>query len=195
MMMMISPTPDIAPDTMKMVPSSAQKRRLTFSTTASQVTTVLSRDDYTQEEKANCWWSTSDHNDFRESAKNTMTETRNRQQYLILKMQGAYKAAQILGRNRGCKDFGDLLQDPSHHCTQLDEWVERAGGCRGLERHIWQARRSDSFEIRALVIDTDRMGVSDSDDEIAEVYTEHAQTHTLYARMVGDSDYRAAYSV
>jgi hypothetical protein len=190
---MTSPTHDIVPDTMKMVPSAAHKRRLTFSTTASQVTTGLSIEDYTEKEKADCWWSISDHNGFREGAKNTMRETQKLQRQLIIKMQGAYKVAQFLGRNRGYKDFSDLLQDPSHHCSQLDEWVARADGCRGLERHIWQARRSDGLEIRALVVETDRMIVSD--DEITKVYTEHSNTHTLYARMVGDSDYRAAYSV
>jgi hypothetical protein len=195
---MTSPTPDSLsipniPTDMKMVPSTAHKRRLTFSTAASQVITVLSRDDYTQQEKAACWWSTSDHSGFRENARTTMRETQKLQQDLIIKMQGAYKVAKFLGRNRGCKDFSDLLQDPSHHCSQLDEWVARADGCRGLERHIWQARRSDCLEIRALVVDTDRMSVSD--DEITEVYTEHSNTHTLYARMVGVSDYRAVYSI
>ena len=147
---MTSPTPDSVsipdvPTAMKMVPSTAHKRRLTFSTAASQAITVLSLDDYTQQEKAACWWSASDHSGFRENARTTMRETQKLQQQLIIKMQGAYKVAKFLGRNRGCKDFSDLLQDPSHHCSQLDEWVARADGCRGLERHIWQARRSDCF--------------------------------------------------
>jgi hypothetical protein len=187
---MASPTPDAME--MEPIMGTLYKRRITFSTNVSQVTTGLSLDDYTVQEKANCWWSTLDHNSFRESAKNTMRETQKSQRLLIIKMKGAYKAAQFLGRNRGYKDFSDLLQDPSHHCTHLDEWVARADGCRGLERHIWEARRSDGLEIRALVVETNRMGVS---DEMAEIYTEHAQIHTLYARMLGDSDYRAAYSV
>jgi hypothetical protein len=190
------------PTAMKMVvPSTTaaqhNKRRLlvTFSPAASQVI-VLSRDDYTQQEKAACWWSASDHSGFRENARTTMRETQKLQHQLIVKMQGAYKVAKYLGsrnNSKGChQDFSDLLRDPSRHCSQLDEWVARADGCRGLERHIWQARRSDCLEIRALVVDTDRMSVSD--DEITEVYTEHSNTHTLYARMVGVSDYRAAYS-
>jgi hypothetical protein len=194
----MTPTPDSVsvPDVstaMEMVPSTAHKRRLTFSTAASQVIIVFSLDDYTQQEKEASWWSISDHKGFRENARTTMRETQELQQQLIIKMQGAYNVAKFLGRNRGYKDFSDLLQDPSHHCSQLDEWVARADGCRGLERHIWQARRSDCLEIRALVVDPDRMSISD--DEITEVYTEHSNTHTLYARMVGVSDYRAAYSL
>lgn len=186
-------SPGSEPNAVKMISSTAHKHRLTFSTAASHVTTVLSLDDYTHQEKADCWWSISDHNSFRKNAKSTMREAQELQQQLIIKMQGAYKAAQFLSRNRGRKDFSDLLQDPSHHCSQLDEWVARADGCRGLERHIWRAMRLDCLEIRVLVVETNRMGVSD--DEITEVYTEHSNTHTLYARMIGDSDYRAAYRI
>jgi hypothetical protein len=44
-----------------------------------------------------------------------------------------------------------------------------------------------------MVLEMDHMGISHM--EIAEAYTDQVRTHTLYARMIGEADYRAACSV
>jgi hypothetical protein len=173
----------------------AHKHRLSFSLTASEVR-VLSIGDYTPKEKADCWWSSSDHTDFRKGAKKNMREARNFQRHLITKMEESYNAAQLLGRNSDEKDFHDLMQDPRHLYPKLEKWAARTG-CRGLERCIsafqGQARRSEGSEIREMVLEMDHMGISGT--EIAAAYTDQVRTHTLYARMIGEADYHAAYSV
>jgi hypothetical protein len=125
-----------------------------------------------------------------------MKEARKFQRHLITKMEESYNAAQLLGRSHDLRDFHDLLQDPRHLYSELEKWAARSG-CRGLERCIsafqGQARRSESLEIREMVLEMDHMGVSDI--EIAESYTDQVRTHTLYARMIGEADYRAAYNV
>jgi hypothetical protein len=189
-------SPASAPDAMAMVTKTARKRRLTFATDVSQVT-VLSLEDYTQEEKANCWWSSSEHKGFIKSAKDTMREARIFQRQLITNIEDAYKTAQLLAIRQDYKGFKGLLRDPSQHSAKLEEWAVHANGCRGLEKHIStfqrQTRKSGAFYIRSMVIEGERMGIRDV--EIAEVYTEQARTYSLYARMVGEADYRGAYSV
>jgi hypothetical protein len=173
----------------------SHKQRLNFSTTVSQVI-VLSAGDYTQKEKADCWWSISDQAGFREGAKDNMREARKFQRHLITKIEDSYKVAQSIGRSRDEKDFYDLLQNPRHLHPKLEKW-SASTGCRGLERCIStfqrKARRSESLEIRELVLEMNHMGVPGI--EIAEVYTDQVRTHTLYARMIGEADYGAAYIV
>jgi hypothetical protein len=186
-----------SPNTNAMITATktVQKHRLNFSTTVTQVI-VLSIGDYTQKEKADCWWTPSDHTAFRKGAKENMKEARNFQRHLITKMEESYNMAQLLGRSHDEKDFDDLLQDPRHLYPKLETWAARTG-CRGLERCIsalqGQARRSEGLEIREMVLEMDHMCVSDI--EIAEAYTDQVRTHTLYARMIGEADYRAAYIV
>jgi hypothetical protein len=171
----------------------AHKHRIKFSTTVSEVK-VLSIGEYTPKEKVDCWWSPSDHTDFRKGAKENMREARKFQRHLITKMEESYIVAQLLGRSHDEKDFHDLLQDPRHLYPKLEKWAARTY-CRGLERCIsvsqGQVRRSEALEIREMVLEMDHMGVCDI--EIAEAYMDQVRTHTLYARMIGDADYRAAH--
>jgi hypothetical protein len=177
---------------MRMATKTARKHRLNFSTTVSEVI-VLSICDYSLKEKSDCWWSTSDFTDFRKGAKDSMREARKFQRHLITKMEESYNVAQLLGRSHDEKDFNDLLQDPRHLYLKLQNWAAHTG-CRGLERCIsafqGKARRSEGLEIREMVLEMNHMGVSDI--EIAEAYTDQVRTHKLYARMMGEADYRVA---
>jgi hypothetical protein len=174
-----------------------RKRRLTFAPEISKVIgTVISREDYTVEEKKRCWWSAREVSKSRTLSLCLIHTFRERGQHFIKLIDDSLMVAQCLSTSLVDKEVDSLLKDPSNYTSKLETWALNGGEfCRGLERRIsvFQKRECTATvrEIRGMVLDTQRMGVSS--EEAAKMYAEQSLASRIYARWMGEADYSSAY--
>jgi hypothetical protein len=172
-----------------------RKRRLTFASEISNVIgMVLSREDYTAEEKKICYWSESERSNLRNHSRQLIRLIKERGLHFIQLTDDSLKVAQYLSMSLADKEVDSLLKDPSKYTSKLEAWTLHGEAWRGLERcmSVFQNERSATHrEIIATVLDTQRMGVSS--EEAAEMYAEQSLSIRIYARLMGDADYSSAY--
>jgi hypothetical protein len=173
-----------------------RKRRLTFAPEISKVIgTVISREDYTVEEKKSCWRSAKEISESRTHIKCLIHTYRDMGQHFIRLIDDSFMAAQYLSTSLADNEVDSLLTDPSNYTSKLEAWSLNGQGRRGLEKHISvfqkRERSATAREIRGMVLDTQRMGVSRK--EAAEVYAEQSLASRIYARKMGDADYNSTY--
>jgi hypothetical protein len=171
-------------------------RRLTFAPVISKVMgTVLSRDDYTAEEKENCRWAADEMSNSRRRSRRIIQTVRERGRPFIKMVDDSFKAAQCLSTTLEDKEVDALLQDPTNYTCKLEAWSLNGQGRRCLEKRIsvfLQVERTAIVrEIREMVINTHRMG--GADEFIAEIYAGYSLGSRIYARWVGDADYTAVH--
>jgi predicted metalloprotease len=175
-----------------------RKRRLTFAPEISKVVgTVISREDYTAEEMKRCWWSSKEVSKSRILSIRLIHTVRDRGQHFIRLIDDSFMVAQCLSTSLAEKEVDSLMKDPSKYTSKLEAWTLNGQGRRGLERNISvfqkRERTAGGREIRGMVVDTLRMGVSS--EEAAEMYAEQSLASRIYARWMGQADYSSAYFV
>jgi hypothetical protein len=169
-----------------------KRRRLTFAPVISKVIgTVLSRRDYTVQEKLNCWWSLSEVSKSRTHSLILVTTALEHGQHFIKMIDDSFKWAQYLSTNLGDKKVHALLQDPSSYSYIFDTWTFTVKGSRGLEKHMSYFQKTAGRRIRRMVIRTQRMGVSSED--VADLYAEKCLASRIHARWMGEIDFILAY--
>jgi hypothetical protein len=172
------------------------KRRLTF---APQIAEVVGRgislEDYSREELAASWWSVEELKDVFNDAKfilRALSECAPTKKDLL---DVSYKRAQGFAKRLSDKGMDALLRDPSDCTTGLESWTAREAGCRGLEKYVSRFQRaqriSGAQKMVAILLEARQAGVSDN--EIADIYAEQSKASLLFARFMGEADYRAAY--
>jgi hypothetical protein len=172
-----------------------RKRRLTFASEISYVIgTVLSREDYTVEEKKICYWSKSERSVLRTNAMQQIQTLMMRCRHFVELIDDSLKVAKYLSTSLEDKRVDSLLKDPSKFTSKLEAWTLNGQAWRGLERYVsvfQKGRTATHREIIATVLDTQRMGVSS--EEAAAMYAEQCLASRIYARWMGDADYSSAY--
>jgi hypothetical protein len=173
-----------------------KKRRLTFAPEISKVIgTVISREEYTAEEKKSCRWSNRDLSKSRTRSMQLIAAARDRGQHFIKMIDDSFRVAQYLSTILGDKEVDSLLQDPSNYTSKLEAWSLMKQSHRGLEKHISLFQKNEKnatiLEIRGMVLDNQRVGVSS--EEAAEMYAAQSLASRIYSRWVGDADYSAIY--
>jgi hypothetical protein len=176
----------------------ASKRRIRFAPIVSKVVgTVLSRDDFSEEEKKDYWTG---------SGEFALLQTRARLLVMAVKKHGpayvdfiedSYKEAQQLSESMVDDDDIDIFfEDPSQYTDKMEMWTEASYGQRGLEKYISPLqenhRESEIREATLIVLVAANRGVSD--DDIADLYAALSWSSCIYSRMLGHADYAAAYS-
>jgi hypothetical protein len=170
----------------------SRRKRFRFAPETSQVVgTVLSRYDYTDEEKNNCWWSKEMRHSFRSSAKNTIeTAVATMEEDMIYLLDDSYKFAQDLAGSLYNDDIEEILQDPSLHTRRLEVWSKKGTSACGLERFISKLqsleRKADYVRFRRSVVYMSK--TTRAAEEIAEVAIQLSVTSRIYARMVGHAE-------
>jgi hypothetical protein len=99
------------------------KRSITFAPEISKVIgTVISREDYTTEEKKSCRWSNRELSKSRTRSMQLIISARERGQHFIKMIDESFRMAQCLSTALGDKEVDSLLQDPSNYTSKLEAW-------------------------------------------------------------------------
>jgi hypothetical protein len=172
------------------------KRRLTFAPQIAQVVSKgISLEDYSREELAASWWSVEELRDVFNDAKFILRAVSECAPTKIEMLDVSYKRAQGFAKRLSDKGMDALLRDPSDCTAGLESWTARGACCRGLEKYVSRFQRaqriSGSQKMVALLLETRQAGVSD--DEIADIYAEQSRASFIFARFMGEADYRTAY--
>jgi hypothetical protein len=171
-------------------------RSLTFAPEISKVVgTVISREDYTAEEKERCWWSATELSEIHIHSRRLILIYKERGRHFIKMIDDSFKGVQYLSTILGDKEVDHLLQDPSNYTSKLESWSLIGQSHRGLEKQISVLQKREKIaivrEIRGMVLYNQRMGVSS--EEAAEICWEQSLASRIYARWMGDADYCSAY--
>jgi hypothetical protein len=167
----------------------SRRKSFRFAQEISQVVgTVLSRDDFTEEETSNYWWSKEKSRTCRSAACLIIETARaNKDDDMIYLIDDSYKFAMNVA---GCLKedaIDDILKDPSLYTRLLEVWSAKAQEACGLEPMISQLqkleRRADYACLRRYVVNTSE--TTRTVEEIAEVATRISLTSRVYARMAG----------
>jgi hypothetical protein len=173
---------------------STNKRRIHFAPIV-QVFHVISRSNFTQEEKESYWCSNHEQQGFLASAMQLVVESRKNGHGFIAMVDDSYQIAQRLSSSLKPHQIDTVLRDPRRYTEQLEACSLVGKGRRGLEKitstYYRQARRPVVQATKAMICDMSRTGIGD--EEIAELYAEQSRTSLIYSRMVGCADSRAAY--
>jgi hypothetical protein len=172
------------------------KRRLTFAPQIAQVVgNGISLEDYSIEELDASWWSVEELKDIFDDAKFILQALSECGLTKIDLLDISYKRARRLARSLNRKGMDALLRDPSDCTTELESWTARGAGCRGLEKYSSRFQRaqriSGSQQMLTSLLETRQGGVSD--DEIADIYAELSKASLIFARLMGEADYRTTY--
>jgi hypothetical protein len=169
-----------------------KKRRLTFAPTiATVVGTALSREDYTVQEKKNCWWAAEEMFRSRAHAKRVMTLIMHSGQYFLKMIDDSFKLAQLLSTSLQETEMDALMLDPNNHRSEIDASEFNGHGRRGLERQMSVFQKMRVREIREKVLHHQSMDLSS--EEVAEKYAEECLASRIYSRWMGRVDYTLAY--
>jgi hypothetical protein len=172
-----------------------KKRHLTFSPIISTVvgtgTGALSREDYTVQEKRNCWWAVDEISRSRAHAKRVITLIKHSGRGYVTMIDDSFKLAQQLSTSLLETEMDALMQDPNNFRSQIDASEFNGHGRRGLERRLSVFQQMTGREIREMVLQNQRMEVSS--EEVAEKYAEECLASRIYARWMGRVDYKLAY--
>jgi hypothetical protein len=182
------------------------RKRFRFAPEISQVVgTVLSRDDFTEQENSNYWWNKEQTLTFRSAACIVIETARaNKDENMIYLIDDSYKFAKdVAGCSKDSYKFAKdvagcskddaieaILQDPSLHTRRLEIWSAKEQDACGLERMISKfqqlERRADFVRLQLYVVNTSE--TTRTVEEIAEIATRLSLTSRLYARMVGHAE-------
>jgi hypothetical protein len=172
-----------------------KKRRLTFSPTISTIVGIgagaLSREDYTVQEKRNCWWAVEEISRSRAHAKRVMTLIRHSGQHFVTMIDDSFKLAQELSTSLLEPEMDALMRDPNNYRSEIDASEFNGHGRRGLERQMSVFQKMAGRGIRENVLQNQRMDVSS--EEVAEKYALECLAGRIYARWMGRVDYILAY--
>ena len=161
------------------------------------VDTVLSRDDFTEEETSNYWWSREKSHTFRSAACLIIETARaNKDDNMICLIDDSYKFAKDATECLKDDAIEDILQDPSLHTRLLEVWYFKEQDACGLEPMISQLqqleRRTDYACLRRYVVNVSK--TKRTVEEIAEIAIRISLTSRVYARMVGHAQANLLYS-
>jgi hypothetical protein len=174
----------------------ASKRRITFATTVSEVVgRVLSRDDFSEAEKAEYWIERKEFAQIRSNANVVVAAVKEHGQAYVDFIEDSYRIAQHLSEFMVDDDESDLFfEDPSTYTKKMVIWTEADYGQRGLEKYIASRmgshRVTESREARLVVVTAASMDLND--DDLANLSEALSWTASIYARMLGHSDSIAA---
>jgi hypothetical protein len=174
-----------------------RKRSIRFASNISEVVgRVLSRDDFSEDEKADYWIERIQFAQIQANARVVVTAVRKHGAAYVHCIDDAYKIAQHLSEYMVENNAIDLFfEDPSSYTEKMEMWSEADYGQRGLERHISTLQRSqralETRETRRMVLIAAKKGMGA--DELAEIYGALSWMTCLYSRMLGHADYAVAY--
>jgi hypothetical protein len=184
--------------TLNSVGGKTRKRRVRFASSVAKVVgRVLSRDDFSEDEKADYWMERHEFAQTQSNAKVVVLAVRKHGPAYVDFIEDSYKIAQHLSEFMVEDDDIDLFfEDPSCYTEKMERWSEAEYGQRGLERYISPLQKSqrslETRETRLMVLETANKGIGN--DELAEIYAALSWMACLYARMLGHADYTVAYS-
>jgi hypothetical protein len=176
----------------------ARKRRVRFaSSIANVVGRVLSRDDFSEDEKADYWIERQEFVRIQSNAKVVVLAVKKHGPAYVDFIEDSYKIAQHLSEFMVEDDDIDLFfEDPSYYTEKMEMWSDAEYGQRGLERYISPLQKSqrslETRETRLMVLETANKGIGN--DDLAEIYAALSWMTCLYSRMLGHADYTVAYS-
>jgi hypothetical protein len=175
-----------------------RKRSVRFASTISEVVgRVLSRDDFTEDEKADYWIERKQFVQIQSNAKLVVMAVKKHGPAYVHFIEDSYKIAQHLSEFMIEDDDIDLFfEDPSCYTEKMEMWADADYGQRGLERYISPLQKSqralETRETRLMVLFAAHKGIGH--DEVAEIYAALSWMTRLYSRMSGHADYNVAYS-
>jgi hypothetical protein len=175
----------------------ARKRSIRFASNISEVVgRVLSRDDFSEDEKADYWIERKEFVQIQTNARVIVMAVKKHGSAYVRCIDDAYKIAQHLSEFMVEDDAIDLFfEDPSCYTEKMEMWSEADYGQRGLERYISPLQRSqrvlETRETRRMVLIAANKGAGH--DELAEIYATLSWMTCLYSRMLGHADYAVAY--
>jgi hypothetical protein len=176
----------------------ASKRSVRFASNVAEVVgRVLSRQDFSEAEKANYWIARQEFVQIQSNARVVVMAVKKHGPAYIDCIEEAYKIAQHLSEFMLEDNAINLFfEDPSFYTEKMEMWSDADYGQRGLERYISPLQKSqralETRETRLMVLVAADRGIGD--DEIAEIYAALSWMTSLYSRMVGHADYIVAYS-
>jgi hypothetical protein len=175
-----------------------RRKKFRFAPETSQVIgTVLGRDDFTDEEKSNYWWSREKSHTFRSAACNIIETARANtdEDNMIYLIDDSYKFAKDVACCLEDDAIEEILRDPSLHTRRLEVWSTNGHNFCGLERMISQLqqleRRAGCVRLRRDVVNMSK--TTRTVEEISEIATRLSLTGRVYARMVGHAEAHIIY--
>jgi hypothetical protein len=177
----------------------SHRKRFRFAPEISQVVdTGLSRDDFTEEETSNYWWSREKSHTLRSAACLIIETARaNKDDDMMIHLiDDSYKFAKDATGCLKVDAIEDILQDPSLHSRLLEVWYTKEQDACGLEPMISQLqkleRRADYACLLRYVVNMSE--TTRTVEEIAEIAIRISLTSRVYARMVGHAEANILYS-
>jgi hypothetical protein len=172
--------------------------RVSFCPSISEVVCeVMSREDFTEEERKELYMTIADMHEIKNDAKFITKYFRAKDKNSIVALDQVYTDA--LRMSTTFETYEDFLLFLRNDDRQLERIVEsltpwcrksKVSG-RGLERYCSQKQRSDRLafgtECRAAVVRLSRSNAV-SDDDIAKFYHEYSRGNMIYARLMGHAD-------
>jgi hypothetical protein len=177
--------------------AASKRSRIRFASTVSKVAgTVLSRDDFSEDEKADYWTERKEFASIRSKAKIAVMAIKRHGSAYVLFLEESYEEAQNLAEFMvDDNDIKVFFGEPSRYTETMEMWSEANYGQRGLEMHITSLQQSqralENRETRRMVLIAAKSG---SADELADLYAALSWTTCIFSRMLGHADYVAAYS-
>jgi hypothetical protein len=176
-----------------------EKRSVRFASNVSKIVgRVLSRDDFSEDEKTDYWIGRKESFHGQTKAKHVVMSVEKHGSEYVHFLEESYEVAQFL--SEFMKDGNDIeifFGDPSCYTENMEMWSAANYGQRGLERYISslqkRQRALEKFETRRTVLVAAKKGMRA--DELAEFYAAISWTTCIYSRMLGHADYAAAHFV
>jgi hypothetical protein len=175
----------------------ASKRSVRFALTVSEVVgRVLSRDDFSEDEKTDYWMERKEFVRNQSKAKITVMAVKKHAPAFVHLLEDSYEEAQHLSEFMvDDNDIELFFDDPSCYTEKMEMWSEADYGQRGLEKYISplqkSQRASEKRETKLMVLVAAKKGVSA--DELADLYEALSWMSCIYSRMLGHADYIAAH--
>jgi hypothetical protein len=187
---------DISLDTLG-IGDKAEKRSVRFASNVSKIVgRVLSRDDFSENEKADYWIGRKEFVHCQSKAKIVVTTIKKHGPAYVVFLEESYKVAQNLSEFMvDDNDIKVFFGDPSRYTEKVEIWSAANYDQRGLERYIYPLQKSqralEKYGTRRMVLVAAKMGMRV--DELAAMYAAISWTTCIYSRMLGHADYVAAY--
>jgi hypothetical protein len=187
---------DISLDTLGLG-DKAEKRSVRFASNVSKIVgRVLSRDDFSEDEKADYWIERKEFVHCQSKAWIVVKTLKKHGPAHVLFLEESYKVAQALSEFMvDDNDIKVFFGDPSRYTEKIEIWAAANYDQRGLERYISPLQKRqhalEKYETRRMVLVAAKKGMRV--DELAEIYAAISWTTCIYSRMLGHADYVAAY--
>jgi hypothetical protein len=176
----------------------AEQRSVRFASNVSKIVgRVLSRDDFSEDERADYWIGRKESFHCQSKAKRVVMAVEKHGSEHVHFLEESYEVAQFLSEVMvDDNDIELFFGDPSCYTEKMEMWSAAYYGQRGLERYISslqkRQRTLEKYETRRMVLVAAK---SVSADELAEFYAAISWTTCIYSRMLGHADYAAAHFV